>query len=540
MSERVLRSSRSRLAHLAKVAAVVLTTSATLAACTSSSPSAASKAPSSSSSPAASSKAPALTSATIVMPVMPAGGGNPFAGGYAGQAVQVMPAIFDALTQGTSKGIEPQLATSWKEISPTEWQFDLRQGVTFSNGEPFNAAAAAFSINYAASPAGQKTPVGDAVPQLVGATVVSNYVIDVTTKTPVPILPGLLDQLNIVAPKYWQQVGPSGYSTQPVGTGPYEVTNWGPTSITLKRFAGAWQPGKFQTLTFEAVPNATSRYEALQSGQAQLDYTPSMSQIKTAKSSSNINVISAMTPNGMTLQYLDSPGSPIENEAVRVAMNEAIDRAAIQSQIFNGLGIIASQGVGPGATGHDASLGPIPYDPTTAKALLAKAGYPNGFSVTIDDQTTGITGEPEVLQIIQSELAAVGIKVTYDALPFPTWLADFLGGKFPGAQMTTVLYGATPQMDGALALDRGSCLEVPAVVWCQHGNGQNKLLTQITSETNPTTRAHLLDQVATLQRANPPALWAFGEVNWLLASKNVSARLEVINTIDFATLGPAS
>lgn len=470
---------------------------------------------------------------SIAADALPPAEGNPFQSGYAGQGVWLLPAIFNTLTSGTDSGIKPELATSWSNPAPDTWIFKIRRGVKFSDGEALNASTAAFTFNYLASPAGKQTVDGSNTPTLQSATATGPYTLQITTSAPTLDLPGLLDQDDIVAPNAWRKLGPKGFGLHPVGTGPYEVTSWGPDEVRLKAVPGAWQPGKVKNLDFIEVPNEAAGFSALQAGEVQVLYGPSLSEVQEAKKNASLQVLDIVTPNVFTWQFLTSPGSPIMNQQVRVAMNEAVDRRAID-QLLDKTATAANQGVGPGVPGHDSSLGPIVYDPAGARRLLTQAGFAKGFSITLAETSTGTLGSAEVFSLVKSELASIGINVSFEALPFPQWLQDFLAGKFPGAQMTNVLYASTPQMDGELPLARGSCVEEPTPLWCTQPQGQ--LLKAASAATTEQTRTAILTRVAQSERANPPAIWLYRLPDIAIASKSVNAKMTIIDSLDFATL----
>jgi peptide/nickel transport system substrate-binding protein len=468
---------------------------------------------------------------------LPVSEGNPFGATYAGPAVETWAAMFDALTDTSPQGATPALATSWKLVSPTTWQFTLRKGVKFSDGETFNASAAAFTFNYISSAAGAKTAIGGSFPQIAGAKVVSPYVVDILTKAPDPILPREIVQVNIVAPNAWQRLGASGYALHPVGTGPYQVTSWGPTSVSLTRFAGSWRPGHYAKLNIIETPDVVSRYQALQSGQIQVDYDISQQQITQTKSASNLTLLTEAAGKEYAIQYLDTPGSPLLNADVRQAISLAVNRSADVSAVLGSLTQPAYQGASPGDSGYDSSLPAIAYDPAKAKTLLAQAGYPHGFSFSVAVAEPSVAGSDSISQLAAADLARIGVKMTLISVPYATWLDDFLSGHFNGEQATSIAYSDAPDFDAALALDRGSCLELPAVLWCQQD--QATVLKQINSTTDLTTRDQLFDQVAQMERTNPPALFLFNMINTTAVSSSVHASYLPIGAINFSAVAPS-
>lgn len=475
---------------------------------------------------------------TIGISSLPASDGNPFGETYAGLAVEIWPSIFDALTTiGKSYQAAPALATSWKLVSPDTWRFYLRKGVKFQDGEAFNASAVAATFNYLTSKAGQASGIGGSYPQLKSATVINQSTVDINTKTPDPILPKELDQVNIVAPQAWQRLGAKGFATHPVGTGPYKVTSWGPTEVTLTRYTGSWRKANYKELRFVAIPDNTARYQALVSGQIQVDYDLTLEQLQTAQSSGNLYLIKGSGATVFSIQYLDKKGSPLLNSKVRVALNEAVNRPEIIKDIFHNVATAAYQGGSPGIAGYDPKLPPIKYNPTDAKKLLAEAGYPHGFSFQADVSVGVIPGDTESVEAAQAQLAQIGVHMTVIQDTFTQWVNDFLTAGFPG-EATSIGFSSTPQFDAALPLSRSSCLEKPAVLWCVPS--QATVISKILSNQNPVSRTQEFDQLAEMQRTNPPALWLFNRVNATGVARSVKAAYTPIGSLNFDTVAPSS
>ena len=469
---------------------------------------------------------------------LPATQGNPF-GSFNGPSIQIDPAFFDTLTTGAPGTLQPDLALSWELIGTKTWRFTLRHGVKFSDGETFNAAAAAFTFNYLASAAGRATNVGSTILDLGSASVVSQYVLDLNMTRPDPIVPQEVDQVFIVAPKAWQREGPTRFGIAPVGTGPYQVTNWGPTTVTLKRFAEAWRPGHYRNVTYTAIADPNAAYQALVSGQVQVLYALSFQQLQTIKANRNLKSYSVPSGNTVALQFVTSPGSPIMNRSVRVAMNEAINRSLMQKSLFHGLIKAADQYIPAGIPGNDPQLPPIAYNPTAAKAAIAAAGYPHGFSLTLTSPAPVIPGNSEALQLVQAELAAVGVTITFNTIPYAVWLPHLLAGKFPGSQLTQIQAQITPSFDGANPLSKTTCASPTPAVWCEPANNQAGLITKAESELSLTTRTQLLAQVAKAQRTDPSVIPLFESPNTLGVSTKVAVSYEPIGTINWSTVAPA-
>lgn len=474
---------------------------------------------------------------TVGLGTLPTSQGNPYGATYAGPAGETWAAIFDGLTTVDAKsGPQPALATSWTQTAPDTWRFTLRKGVTFSDGEPFNAAAVAATVTWISTSPGSESAIGGTFTMLSGATAVDDYTVDIKTKTPDPILPRELVQLNIVAPDAWKTEGPDGFATKPVGTGPYQVTSWGPSSVQLTRFTKSWRPAHYKNLTIEQIPDQTSRFQALESDQIQVDYDLSLEQLTSAASKPDITLATESSGKVLALQFISKPGSPLTNPKVRLAMTEAIDRQKLVKALFGELTQPANQGAAPGTNGYNDHLGQIPYDPAGAKKLLAEAGYAKGFSLEADVTAGSVPGDTETFQTVAAGLGAIGVNVKFVTLPYATWLKDFLAAKFPG-DMTSIAYSGAPAFDALLPLSRSSCLQKPSALWCVQS--QADLLTKAAGENDPAARTALLQQVQAAEAQDPPALFLFNMLNSIASSKSVSVAQTSIGAIDFAGLAPA-
>ena len=156
---------------------------------------------------------------------LPPGRGNPYKG-VGHPHIYTWAGIFDALTVVNPTGAAtPSLATSWENVDPNTWRVSLRRGVTFQNGEPFNAEAVAVTIAYVSSDEGLATAAGRNF-RGYSVTAISDLRIEIKTEKPNPVLPNVLAALRVMAPKAWADLGDEGFSQSPSGTGPFELVEW--------------------------------------------------------------------------------------------------------------------------------------------------------------------------------------------------------------------------------------------------------------------------------------------------------------------------
>ncbi|HBY94122.1 MAG: ABC transporter substrate-binding protein [Ardenticatenaceae bacterium] len=322
--------------------------------------------------------------------------------------------LYDQLVFRQEDGsLGPGLAESWSLNSPTEWDFKLRQGVKFQNGEPFNAEAVKFTLDRFLQ-ADDGSPF--VKPSIQEAKVLDEYTVRVTTPKPDPIfLENSLYYVFPVPPKYTEEVGREGFSKHPVGTGPFKFVEWAKGDhLTLERFPDYWQGApKIERVTFKIIPEIATRVAGLQAGELDLIMQLTPDQIPTLESF-NARAVGAPVPRIIYLiTFPDSPtgsGTPLKDKRVRQALNYAINVDSIIKNILLGQATRIATLAPPLAFGYDPNVTPYPYDPDKAKQLLADAGFPDGFNIDLDVPTGGNPLKPvEVGQAIAADLGKVGV-----------------------------------------------------------------------------------------------------------------------------------
>ena len=288
--------------------------------------------------------------------------------------------IFDNLTSRHPDGkLFPGLATEWSRTEPTTWQFKLRQGVRWHNGDPFTSADAKFSIERTYDPAA-KTLVATVLTTIERIEAPDPFTVVVHTKKPDPLLPARLAFYGgqIVPKKYLEQVGPDTFNAKPVGTGPVRFVSWTKDDrLVLEANKDYWS-GKIDAdrVIFRPVPETAPRVAAVLKGEVDaITQLPSdqwgrVNQNPTTRGAGALYA-------GLYVLAVNSKVKPLDNPLVKQAMSLAIDRSAIVKDLWRGRGIIPNGPIAKGDNHYDASLPPLPYDPAKAKERLKEAGYKN-------------------------------------------------------------------------------------------------------------------------------------------------------------------
>jgi glutathione transport system substrate-binding protein len=311
--------------------------------------------------------------------------------------------------------LQPQLAESYEATEDAkEFTFHLRKGVTFHDGTPFNAAAVKSSFDRAGNPENHLKRQSLYV-MIDHTDVVDDYTVRMVLKYPFGAFindvahPGAL----IVSPKSVQEFGKE-VTRHPSGTGPYEFVSWSADTLKMKKNEHYWKPGlpKIDTITYRSVPENGARIAMLQAGEAQFIYPVPPEMIKLLDHSPTIAVFNEPS---ILIRYvvLNNMRKPFSDPRVRLALNYAVDKQAFAKVVFSGYADQMDSPM-PAGLGFYQKQGSYPYDPAKAKALLAEAGYPNGFESTITGPAA--TLPQRGMQFVQQQLAAVGVTLKVEPL----------------------------------------------------------------------------------------------------------------------------
>lgn len=328
-----------------------------------------------------------------------------------------------------------QLATAWKFVAPSSWDFTLRAGATFHNGDPVTAEDVKFSFDRILDPANESA-MASFLSDVTGVEVVDPQTVRVTTANPSAILPEITKNVMIVPKKVVESMGAEAFGKAPVGSGPYSFVEWTPNDhLTLKAnssyFGGA---PSIADVTFKPIPEPSTRVAALETGQVDLISGFAPSFYDELKSKSELNVINV--PEARTAEIIldTNPADnfkPFQDVRVRQAVNEAIDYDSLISQVMGGLAQRNCNPVPPVFFGYDASIQCPTFNVDHAKQLLADAGYADGFDVTFGATSGNQPGDKEVAEAVAAMLGNVGIRVTVETPEFGTWLTNYRARHWP-------------------------------------------------------------------------------------------------------------
>ena len=316
------------------------------------------------------------------------------------------------LGRETSGKVVPGLATAWKvSADGKRVDFTLRKGVKFHSGDLFTAKDVLFSWERARKKARDVTSGMLLVDKI---EMVDDYHVTVTFKEPDVLFIPNLAWCPVISKTYYDRVGEDTFVKQPSGTGPYKVVGYRSGEyVDLERFEEYWgkkPPVKKARIDF--VGEDTTRTAKLKAGEADLVHALPFTEVKEFEKSPNFKVVKFASghPTRSILFGANNPKVPWYDKRVRLAMAHAINYDAIINICFGVPTHWAA--LGPGELGYDPTLKPYAYDPKKAKALLAEAGYPNGFDMNFYWAIGGrVPMQEEIVQALGSYFGAVGIRM---------------------------------------------------------------------------------------------------------------------------------
>ncbi|HEX7000129.1 MAG TPA: ABC transporter substrate-binding protein [Trueperaceae bacterium] len=305
----------------------------------------------------------------------------------------------------------PALATSWTYVDDVTLEVKLREGVTFHNGEPFDADDVVFTFDRVLD---STEPIG--INSWVAGTLdrvekVDDHTVRFVTPEPYAPLIANLTRVHIIPDQTFQEMGAEEFAQHPVGTGAFRFVSWTPgEEVVLEKYEDHWREGMpyIDRAVFRIIPDEFARFAALSAGEVDIVQNLPASRIEQVEADPNLRVESVWGQRNMWIGIMIVP--PLDDVRIRQALNYAVDKQAIIDSIFDGqAGAVAPGGFGALAFGYHDDVEAYPYDPQRARELLAEAGYPNGLDLEFRCSSDRYASDREVCQAIQAYLAAVGV-----------------------------------------------------------------------------------------------------------------------------------
>ena len=311
--------------------------------------------------------------------------------------------------------IVPDLAESWSTSEDgLTWTFNLREGVRFSDGTPFNAEAVKFNLDRIVSPE-LGSPNGSQLEAISEINVVDDYTVEIKTNAPSPTLLEKLAEMyaSMNSPTAVQK-DPATYAQHPIGTGPYLVSEWIPGErVVIERNPDYFgTPGKPETMTFRPIPEGAARAIELQTGNADIALNIAPESAAQIRDDSSTELL--LEPSSFQIFFeLNTAKPPFSDPRARLAINHAIDREAIINKILSGYGEVP-EGIFPKGVQGQVPQRPYSFDPDKARELLAEA-FPGGVTEPIVIWTPNgrYPKDKTVAEVVQSYLNEIGLKTEF-------------------------------------------------------------------------------------------------------------------------------
>ncbi|OZI47430.1 transporter [Bordetella genomosp. 5] len=359
--------------------------------------------------------------------------------------------VYDSLVgRDPDMKLKPSLATSWKTLDDLTWEFKLRDDVKFSNGKPFTSEDVLFTICRTLN---NETNISqsymDTTKRIVDVQTPDAHTVIIKTAEPLPLLPaefarslpiiwnGIVEHGKLhFDPKQgcgvtgkWPTVADFNNGKDAIGTGPYLLKSYVKgTGIELTRNDNYWgEKPAWKDVRFVPVPNAGPRLTGLLSGDFDVVENPAARDLPRIKGNAQFAYVATPSTRLVFFQpdvaRVPSPfvkaadgKNPLQDLRVRKAISMAIDRKTIVARIMDGVATQANQYMPDGMFGGLPNAPELKFDPEGAKKLLAEAGYPNGFELTISTTNDRYINDGQVAQAVAQYLSRVGIKANVDAM----------------------------------------------------------------------------------------------------------------------------
>lgn len=367
-----------------------------------------------------------------------------------GESSRVTRQIFESLLdfEEESFDVRPGLAYDWEILDEgMRYRLFLREGIKFHDGTDFNADAVIFNFERWADPehphhyaeegfiytyytgqfGGHKGDEGHIIEEIVK---VDEYTIDFVLKYPsAPFLQNLaMSAFAIASPASWETYGPRTIE-HPVGTGPFVFKEWKRNeSITLVKNEDYWQEGYplLDTVIFQVIPDNSARLTALKSEQIDIMDGLNPDDIAGIEADPRFQLWERL-PNNVGYLGFNTQKPPFDDPNVRIALNHAVNKEALIVGLYNNLAISAKNPLPPGYLGYNDAIEEYPYDPEKAKALLAEAGFEDGFEFDLWTMPVARPYMPDpqkAAEALQADFAAIGLKANIVTKEWAVYLEE--------------------------------------------------------------------------------------------------------------------
>ena len=357
--------------------------------------------------------------------------------------------IFDRLVHmDETQRTEPGLAESWKVVDETTWEFKLRRGVKFHDGSDFTAEDVAATMKRVPWVPNSPSSFRVNTQSIKDIQIVDPYTIRFKTDGPYPLLPIDLSNVRIINKKFVEApTGDFNSGKAAIGTGPFRLVEFVPGDrVVFERNDAYWGPKPhWKKVTARILTNSAARVAALKAGAVDIIEQVPSADLASLRADANIT-LHRIVGNRIIYLHVDSfrdespfvqdkdgkpiKPNPLKDARVRKALSLAVNRAAIVERLMEKEAIPAGGFLAPGFFGVSPNLAADPFDPDQAKKLLATAGYPNGFKLTIHGPNDRYLNDEKILQAVGQMFSRIGLDVQVATLPWSKFASDASNPKY--------------------------------------------------------------------------------------------------------------
>jgi peptide/nickel transport system substrate-binding protein len=359
--------------------------------------------------------------------------------------------IFEPLVKRDhNQKLVPGLATSWRALDDTTWEFKLRKNVRFHDGTPFTAEDVLFTLKRVPDVPNSPSSFATFTKPIIEARATDPHTLVFKTASPHVLLPSDMGSVYIVSKLHGEKAATADYNSgkAAIGTGPYKFAEYIPNQrVVMKANYGYWGGEEpWDKVTFKILTNSAARVAALLSGDVHMIETVPTSDIAklsqdkkyalSDKVSNRVIYVHLNQWNDKAVPFVTAKDgkpldkNPFKDARVRKALSMAINRDAIADRIMEKKAMPAAQLLPDFFPGTSKKLKPPKYDPEGAKKLLAEAGYPNGFTMTIHGPNNRYINDAAVCQAIAQFYARAGIEAKVETMPASVYFTRATKGEF--------------------------------------------------------------------------------------------------------------
>nr|WP_272876039.1 ABC transporter substrate-binding protein [Neoroseomonas soli] len=398
--------------------------------------------------------------------------------------------IYDSLiNRDPESRFVPGIVETWEMIEPQVWELRLRRGVNFHDGSPFTAEDVAFSIARVPNVPNNPGPYTSNLRTITRVEVVDAHTVRLHTDRPNPVLPGQLTNIFVVSKRATENAGTADFTSgrAAIGTGPFRLEQArGSEGMTVVRNDAFWG-GKaaYARVNLRVIGNDSARLAALLSGDVDLIESVPPADVARLERDARVSVfrrnsdrIMYLLPNVRLDQFpllVDGAGqvlprNPLRDLRVRQALSLAIDRQALADRALDGQAVPTVQMVPEQFGGFDPAIALPAADPARARALLAEAGYPDGFGLTIGCPNNRYVNDARVCQAAGQMLTRAGFQVRVETQPWNVFSPRTLANR---NDLPLMLYGLSlsSSRDASYILSTAVHTRIPAQAFGQGNRG---------------------------------------------------------------------